>query len=183
MLFESWYAATRHPQHLHAQRGGGRERERVTRASEREREPSSKIATTSLQDLFREWDTDGNGELSLEEFRRAMPLLGIHAAQKETDGLFYSMDHDADGIVTFREFNRALRRANEGIEKESRSDPWGQATTSEWRPKSPVVQMVDLGHLRQHIKAEHRLRGLETGPIEFHRVKSLREKALREMKI
>ena len=28
-------------------------------------------------DLFREWDTNGDGEVDIDEFRRAMPVLGL----------------------------------------------------------------------------------------------------------
>eukprot|EP00966_Prymnesium_polylepis_P141487 3267500-Prymnesium_polylepis.1 len=34
-------------------------------------------------DLFREWDEDGNGAVDKFEFRRALPLLGLHAPQEQ----------------------------------------------------------------------------------------------------
>ena len=34
-------------------------------------------------DLFREWDGNGDGVVSTDEFLRAMPLLGIHAGKEE----------------------------------------------------------------------------------------------------
>lgn len=34
-------------------------------------------------DLFREWDADGSGTVDKEEFRRALPLLGLHAPQEQ----------------------------------------------------------------------------------------------------
>eukprot|EP00966_Prymnesium_polylepis_P188482 4367619-Prymnesium_polylepis.2 len=37
-------------------------------------------------DLFREWDEDGNGEVSKKEFRQAMASLGTEANKKDIDG-------------------------------------------------------------------------------------------------
>ena len=36
-------------------------------------------------DLFREWDTDGNGMIDRDEFRKAMPELGFHAPKKDSE--------------------------------------------------------------------------------------------------
>ena len=33
--------------------------------------------STRVIDLFREWDTDGDGEVSRAEFHKAMPALGL----------------------------------------------------------------------------------------------------------
>jgi len=73
-------------------------------------------------DLFREWDEDGDGNVDRHEFRRAMPLLGLHAAREHIDALFDSFDADASGSIGFRELNRMLRRdvKNEGPKKETK---------------------------------------------------------------
>ena len=61
-------------------------------------------------DLFREWDTDGDGTVSKREFRKAMPALGLHAPARDVDELFDSFDTDGSGTVNFRELNSLLRR-------------------------------------------------------------------------
>ena len=38
--------------------------------------------STRVIDLFREWDTDGDGEVSRAEFHKAMPLLGLDVPKK-----------------------------------------------------------------------------------------------------
>ena len=43
-------------------------------------------------DLFREWDEDGDGEVDKFEFRKAMPMLGLHATKDHIDALFDSFD-------------------------------------------------------------------------------------------
>ena len=47
-----------------------------------------------VMDLFREWDTDGDGEVSRKEFHKAMPLLGFDASKKDIDDLFTAWDKD-----------------------------------------------------------------------------------------
>lgn len=118
-----------------------------------------------VMDLFREWDENCDGVLSSDEFLRAMPLLGIHAGKTEIDELFHSMDSDGDGIVTFKEFHRLLRKENDEVIAESLNDPYGK-TSTDWRPKSPVVLVADVSGLRENIKVENRLRGLETSDIK-----------------
>ncbi|MEC8552532.1 MAG: EF-hand domain-containing protein, partial [Pseudomonadota bacterium] len=38
--------------------------------------------SVKLIDLFREWDADGDGEVSKKEFRKAMPMLGLEARRR-----------------------------------------------------------------------------------------------------
>jgi hypothetical protein len=125
------------------------------------------LAANSVRvlDLFREWDTDGDGVVDEREFLRAMPLLGIHAGKNEVQDLFRSLDHDGDGIIAFREFNRLMRRAQEDMEQAKQLDPFGQSVSSDWRPISPQVSIVDVGNLRDLMKTEHRLRKLDTVPL------------------
>ena len=60
-------------------------------------------------DLFREWDTDGDGEISKAEFREAMGVLGFAAAGDEIDALFDSFDTDLSGNIGFKELQKMLR--------------------------------------------------------------------------
>ena len=68
------------------------------------RKNSSKVMT-----LFRKWDTDENGEVSVLEFKQAMRLLGLKAADTDIARLFASFDPDGSGAIDFRELNKALR--------------------------------------------------------------------------
>ena len=43
-------------------------------------------------DLFREWDEDGDGNVSKAEFRRAMPMLGLDVPRVAVDNLFDTFD-------------------------------------------------------------------------------------------
>ena len=61
-------------------------------------------------DLFREWDDDGDGEITKEEFRKAIPRLGLVGHSDSIDTLFDEFDLDHGGTITFRELNKQLRR-------------------------------------------------------------------------
>ena len=61
-------------------------------------------------DLFREWDEDGDGEISRSEFSKALPLLGLSAPKAVVDMLFDNFDTDGSGQISFKEFNKLLRR-------------------------------------------------------------------------
>ena len=141
---------------------------------------ASSVATDALRDLrellethmsrivdtFREWDTNNDGNLSRSEFRRAMPLLGIHAPQDELDELFAELDGDGDGVATFREFNRAMRRETDRNAREALNDAFGQdVEPGEWRPSTPPVMVLELNSLRRNVRMEYRLRGLDSAPL------------------
>lgn len=61
-------------------------------------------------DLFREWDEDRSGTVDRKEFRRAMPLLGLHVPREVVDSLFDEWDPDGSGELTLRELNSKLKR-------------------------------------------------------------------------
>jgi len=65
--------------------------------------------SSRVLDLFREWDTDGDGEVSRKEFRKAMPELGLNVDLKEIDALFDMWDADGGGSLEFKELTKILR--------------------------------------------------------------------------
>jgi len=60
-------------------------------------------------DLFRDWDKDGDGEVSHDEFRRAMPLLGLEVPIQDIDALFTAWDKDGGGALSLAELTKILR--------------------------------------------------------------------------
>ena len=59
-------------------------------------------------DLFREWDTDGDGQVSKKEFRRAMPMLGLDVPKADIDALFDEFDKDGGGQIGYQEMKKLL---------------------------------------------------------------------------
>lgn len=54
--------------------------------------------------MFKEFDSDGSGEISNLEFKDAFRKLGIGLTSKELDHLLNFCDESGDGIVNWLEF-------------------------------------------------------------------------------
>lgn len=62
-----------------------------------------------LTDLFRRWDSDGNGRIDKREFREAIGALGYDAPPAEVNRLFEEFDIDGSGVIDHREIHALLR--------------------------------------------------------------------------
>ena len=51
-----------------------------------------RASSARVLDLFREWDANGDGEVSREEFHKAVAALGLQVPKKEIDSLFNEWD-------------------------------------------------------------------------------------------
>jgi hypothetical protein len=69
---------------------------------------SAKVLT-----LFREWDADGSGTVTLKEFRRGIGHLGIKVSREAIDQEFASFDVNGSGELELCELERALRPGQE----------------------------------------------------------------------
>ena len=54
-----------------------------------------------MMDLFREWDDDGDGEITRKEFRAAMLRMQLEVPQPDVDSLFDSWDPSGGGTIDF----------------------------------------------------------------------------------
>ena len=66
-------------------------------------------------ELFREWDEDGNQQISKKEFRQALPVLGVLVDRADADALFETFDVDGSGEIDYTELSKHLR-AGAGVE-------------------------------------------------------------------
>ena len=103
---------------------------------------------TRVIDLFQRWDVNGDGEITKEEFRKAIPELGL-ANGGFVDELFDSFDIDSSGAITFRELNRMLRRTKQGDDRRA-------ARVKAAAENNTAVEVVDLKSLRQKVYKEVR---------------------------
>ena len=62
-----------------------------------------------MLDVFRDWDEDESGNISRDEFRKAMALLGVSAVKEVVDGCFDSFDADGSGTIEYNELDKLLR--------------------------------------------------------------------------
>jgi len=60
-------------------------------------------------DLFRDWDENGDGEISKKEFRKAMPKLGFNLPPDLIDEVFDGYDLDGSGVMDFKELQKMLK--------------------------------------------------------------------------
>lgn len=63
-----------------------------------------RASNKSIEEIFKEFDSDGSGELSNLEFKDAFRKLGIGLTSKEIDHLLNICDESGDGVVNWIEF-------------------------------------------------------------------------------
>ncbi|KAI4072665.1 calcium binding protein 2 [Homo sapiens] len=74
-------------------------------------ETADMIGVRELRDAFREFDTNGDGRISVGELRAALKaLLGERLSQREVDEILQDVDLNGDGLVDFEEFVRMMSR-------------------------------------------------------------------------
>ncbi|KAM6321794.1 calcium-binding protein 2 [Podargus strigoides] len=74
-------------------------------------ETADMIGIKELRDAFREFDTNGDGQISMAELREAMrKLLGQQLNYQEVDEILKDVDINGDGLVDFEEFVRMMSR-------------------------------------------------------------------------
>ncbi|KAM6069283.1 calcium-binding protein 2 [Theristicus caerulescens] len=74
-------------------------------------ETADMIGIKELRDAFREFDTNGDGQISMAELREAMcKLLGHQLNYREVDEILKDVDLNGDGLVDFEEFVRMMSR-------------------------------------------------------------------------
>ena len=68
-------------------------------------------------DFFREWDVNGDGHISRDEFATALTMLGLNVARETYNEVFNEFDRDGSGDITLREFKSALKKVNQPKEE------------------------------------------------------------------
>ncbi|KAK2497698.1 hypothetical protein MC885_012308 [Smutsia gigantea] len=61
-----------------------------------------------LQEVFRVFDVDGNGYISVDELKQVMAKLGEELSQEVLEAMIHEADVDQDGQVNYEEFVRIL---------------------------------------------------------------------------
>ena len=74
-------------------------------------------------DLFRQWDTDGDGEVSKAEFMAAMPKLGFDVPKEGIAQLFDEWDTDGGGALSLGELKKILSQRPAGAAAPAAAPP------------------------------------------------------------
>lgn len=61
-----------------------------------------------IKELFKKWDVDSDGEVSIVEFRQALAALQIKYEEGSLTDLFAQLDTDRSGTIDFNELNQVL---------------------------------------------------------------------------
>ncbi|XP_042349676.1 calcium-binding protein 2-like [Plectropomus leopardus] len=74
-------------------------------------ETADMIGVKELRDAFKEFDANGDGQISLTELREAMKkLMGEQVTNREINEILRDVDLNGDGLVDFEEFVRMMSR-------------------------------------------------------------------------
>ncbi|XP_071772679.1 calcium-binding protein 2 isoform X1 [Centroberyx gerrardi] len=74
-------------------------------------ETADMIGVKELRDAFKEFDSNGDGQISITELREAMKkLMGEQLTNREIDEILRDVDLNGDGLVDFEEFVRMMSR-------------------------------------------------------------------------
>ncbi|KAM4732119.1 calcium-binding protein 2-like isoform 2-T2 [Anableps anableps] len=74
-------------------------------------ETADMIGVKELRDAFKEFDSNGDGQISLTELREAMKkLMGEQVTNREINEILKDVDLNGDGQVDFEEFVRMMSR-------------------------------------------------------------------------
>lgn len=65
---------------------------------------------SEIAQLFKQWDTNGNGRVDDNEWHRAVLMCGIPASRETCDAVFTDLDSDGSGQLQYIELLRSLLR-------------------------------------------------------------------------
>lgn len=69
-------------------------------------------------EIFKQFDINGDGKISRNEFSQAIKNIGIPIMQDEMDVVYMFVDLDGTGQIEYHEFLRRLKRSGVNVRKE-----------------------------------------------------------------
>ncbi len=91
-----------------------------------------KTSARPLQEIFSEFDVDGNGVVTAVEFRNAIRKLNLGLSSKEIDQLMLRIDANSDGMIDYNEFSSKFGTLNQ------------QSQLMQERGKEKIAQLKEL---------------------------------------
>ena len=94
-------------EHLNAIQAAAEKRSRKLMMNlKRELAGMFKMSNVGLEQQFRGFDANGDGEISADEFRQGLLSLGAQITEQQIDDLVTILDKDGDGVIDYHEFAR-----------------------------------------------------------------------------
>jgi Ca2+-binding EF-hand superfamily protein len=134
---------------------------------------TKKYQKWDLGNIFSQFDTDGDGLLSFNEFQRAFRALGLKKRSGEKadidEAMFKSFDKNGDGVVSLAELDAGLKPKTRAVIEEKLNNGWvfdkkrwdaSVARHSTWNMSKVFKQFdfdgdgcLDLGELQRAFRA------------------------------
>ena len=68
-----------------------------------------RLSGKSIDQIFGQFDVDGGGDISAEEFRQAMKEISMTMTDIEINKIMQRVDADGDGNISYQEFTNKFR--------------------------------------------------------------------------
>lgn len=69
----------------------------------------------SLDDAFKDFDTDKNGNIDFQELNESFKKYNIKVTKNEVKAIFAILDYDDNGYISLEEFKEKLKRLRDEI--------------------------------------------------------------------
>jgi len=116
-------------------------------------------AVGKIQDLVRDWDKNGDGDINKIEFRQCVTgkdkkSLGLVADNKEIDAFFSLMDADGGGSLELSELKPALKKLQDRSAKADQDAANLKASAASLRERAAGV--IKLAETTEEVEAEEK---------------------------
>jgi len=105
---------------------------------------AKKGANSKVTHLFTQWDADGDGGISRQEFRDAVRHVGVDLPVEQIDACFDSIDREGTGAISHKLFNKILRRDREAEEAAQTARHEAERAAREAANRAAIVDLTDL---------------------------------------
>ena len=97
-----------------------------------------------LMDLFRRWDTNGDGVIDRKEWLQAIPLIGVRASAEHINRLFDECDADGSGSIEYAELRSAVREHERKVKEDFKKSGGGAGVR-----RATAASTRSFGHQRE----------------------------------